>query len=119
VHDGAERKFRSISYGRGPGAVRNRLAASFALGLAASAIAMVVTRGLRSDLIWAVATASFWITFAFTGLLALAGAVAVESLAHPEGSARRAGVLGGAIVLARWALLPLNSSRAHRATIDP
>ena len=86
------------------GTVRNRLGRNIGFGVAVSAIAMVVTMGARPDLAGAVATATFWIKFAFTGLLALSGAIAVERLAHPDGSARRAGLLGGVIALAMLGL---------------
>ena len=60
---------------------------------------MVVTMGLRPDFPSAAATGSFWIKFAFTGLLAGAGGAAVKDLARPDGSARNAAVVGGVAVL--------------------
>ena len=84
--------------------VRNRLGLGVGIGLAVSATAMVVTMGLRPDLTSAITTTSFWIKFAFTGLLASAGAVAVERLAHPDGSAGSAGIVSGAVILAMISL---------------
>lgn len=79
--------------------VRDRLVLGIALGFAVSAVVLVVTMGLRPDLTSAAATASFWIKFAFTGLLAGAGVTAVKDLARPDGSARNAAVVGGVTVL--------------------
>ena len=79
--------------------LRERLVLGIGIGLTISAIAMVVTMGLRPDFASAAATSSFWIKFGFTGLLAGAGGAAVKGLARPDGSARNAVVLGGVAVL--------------------
>jgi hypothetical protein len=79
--------------------LRDRLGVGITVGFAVSAIAMIVTMGLRPDFASAPATSSFWIKFAFTGLLATAGGAAVKDLARPDGSGRLAAAAAGITVL--------------------
>jgi hypothetical protein len=84
--------------------LRDRLVLGIGLGIAISAVTMVLTMGLRPDFTSAVATGPFWIKFAFTGLFAGAGATAVRDLARPNGFARSVAIVGGLTVLAMLAL---------------
>ncbi len=69
-------------------AVIQRVGTGLGISLAASALLMWLWLGLRPDLMEATGTMSFWIKFAYTLILAAAGAWAVKRIAHPLGSIR-------------------------------
>lgn len=81
------------------GALSRWLLLGLFFGAALAAIGLFAI-GLRPDLATAWADPIFWTKFGYTLLLALAGYVAVERLARPGGSLRRAGLAAAAIVLA-------------------
>jgi hypothetical protein len=67
-------------------AVLRRVGLGLGISLVASALLMYFWFGLRPDLGAAIFTASLWIKFAFTLILAIAGAWAVKRIGHPLGS---------------------------------
>jgi hypothetical protein len=68
-------------------AAARRLAIGIGAGLAVSAVLMLLWLGLRPDMMPAMGTAAFWIKFAFTALLAVAGVAAASRMARPGGLA--------------------------------
>jgi hypothetical protein len=68
-------------------AAARRLAIGIGAGLALSAVLMLLWLGPRPDMMPAMGTAAFWIKFAFTALLALAGIAAASRMARPGGGA--------------------------------
>jgi hypothetical protein len=68
-------------------AAARRLAIGIGAGLVVSAVLMLVWLGLRADMMPAMGTAGFWIKFAFTALLAVAGVAAASRMARPDGMA--------------------------------
>jgi hypothetical protein len=68
-------------------AAARRLAVCIGAGLALSAILMLAWLGPRPDMMPAMGTVGFWIKFAFTALLALAGVAAASRMARPAGVA--------------------------------
>lgn len=69
-------------------AVLQRVGTGLGISLVASALLMYFWFGLRPDFVAATSTASFWIKFAYTLILAATGAWAVKRIAHPLGSIR-------------------------------
>jgi hypothetical protein len=67
-------------------AVLQRVGTGLGISLIASALLMYFWFGLRPDFAGAIFTASLWIKFAYTLILAVAGAWAVKRVAHPLGS---------------------------------
>jgi hypothetical protein len=67
-------------------AVLQRVGTGLGISLVASALLMYFWFGLRSDLGAAIFTASLWIKFSYTLILAAAGTWAVKRIAHPLGS---------------------------------
>ena len=65
--------------------VARRIATGFATGATISVAFTMLLWGPRPDLATAVGTWPFWIKFAFTGLLALAGLAGVDRLGRPDG----------------------------------
>jgi len=68
---------------------------------AGASVALVLVLGwlhTRHDLAQAVLGGMFWMKAAYTGVLGLAGYLAIERLARPEGSGRRGWILGGVVV---------------------
>ena len=86
--------------------VEGRLAAGAGAGVLVSVALMIPLLGLRPDLAAAAATASFWVKFAYTFLLALFLGGAVERLSRPGASAVRP-VHGAVWVLLGVTLLAL------------
>lgn len=77
-----------------------RLAMVAGLG-ALAALALVLTwLHTRPDLAQAVLGGMFWMKAVYTGLLGVAGYLAVERLARPDGSGRRGWILGLSILAA-------------------
>jgi hypothetical protein len=68
-------------------AAARRLAIGIGAGLVVSAVLMLAWLGLRPDMMPAMGTAGFWIKFAFTALLAVAGVAAASRMARPDGMA--------------------------------
>jgi hypothetical protein len=83
-----------------PHAAARRLALGIGGGLVASAVLMVLWLGLRPDMMPAMGTAAFWIKFAFTLLLALAGIAAASRMARPAGMASAPVTVTGAVLVA-------------------
>lgn len=79
-------------------AAARRLAAGIGVGLALSAILMLLWLGPRPDMMPAMATAAFWIKFAFTLLLGLAGVAAASRMARPAGAASAPVLVTGAVL---------------------
>lgn len=71
-------------------AVAFRLTVGIGAGTAVSGVLMAGWLGLRPDLATAVDTPSFWIKFAYTAILGLAGLRAASRLARPAGDAGEA-----------------------------
>jgi hypothetical protein len=68
-------------------AAARRLAIGIGAGLVVSAVLMLLWLGPRPDMMPAMGTAAFWIKFAFTALLAVAGVAAASRMARPDGMA--------------------------------
>lgn len=83
-------------------AVGRRFAMALGLGLPGSALLMLVTMGLRPDLMQATSQPLFWMKLAFAACLALAGLVVTERLARPGMHVGLAWVAMAAPVLALW-----------------
>lgn len=96
------------------GFVSRRLGLGIGAGVVLTiAAATLFALGLRPDLPTAFTSPPFWIKFAFTGLLMLAGLVAVWRLARPEGKVSRsmwAGIVG--VLLAMSALAAVQLANA-------
>lgn len=84
--------------------VGRRLATGLGGGILVSAAIALALWGPRPDLAAALATPSFWAKFAFTGLLAASGIVAVARLARPGAQAPMAALTAALTVLAMAAL---------------
>jgi hypothetical protein len=82
-----------------PHAAAWRLTAGIGSGLVVSAILMLLWLGPRPDMMPAMATAAFWIKFAFTALLALAGIAAAARMARPAGMASAPVMVTAAVFL--------------------
>ncbi len=81
-------------------AVIQRVATGLGIGLAGSTVLMLALLGLRPDLSTAATTMPFWVKFAYTLALAIAGAWAVKRMAHPLGSIRvNLALMAGAIAV--------------------
>jgi hypothetical protein len=78
-------------------AAARRLATGIGAGLIVSAILMLAWLGPRPDMMPAMGTAAFWIKFAFTLLLALAGIAAASRMARPAGMATPPVMVTGAV----------------------
>lgn len=87
-----------------PGGVPRWLALGLVAGVVLAAVAMIPTIGMRPDMATAWADPTFWVKFAYTLLIALAGFWALERLARPGGSGRRA-LIGIPALLAAILLL--------------
>ncbi|GGC45726.1 NrsF family protein [Chelatococcus reniformis] len=98
-----------------------RLGLGLAVGVAVAAVATFIAWGPRPDFTTALETASFWVKFAFSGLLAAAGIVAAWRLARPDLSARRSVFIVAATVLAMAVLaaaeLAATPEAAHRQLV--
>ncbi len=98
-------------------AVGQRFAIALGIGLLAAVVLMVITHGIRADLLQATGELMFWMKLVFAGSLALGGLIASQRLGRP-------GVpLGGvwaaliAPVLALWllaALVLMNATPTQR-----
>jgi hypothetical protein len=75
-----------------------RLAAVAVAGALAALVLVLTWLHTRHDLMPAMRGGMFWMKAAYTAVLGLAGYLAIERLARPEGSGRRGWILGGAIV---------------------
>jgi hypothetical protein len=75
-----------------------RLAAVAVAGALAALVLVLGWLHTRHDLMPAMRGGMFWMKAAYTAVLGLAGYLAIERLARPEGSGRRGWLLGGAIV---------------------
>lgn len=73
-----------------------RLAGVAAAGALAALVLVLTWLHTRHDLMPAMRGGMFWMKAAYTGVLGLAGYLAIERLARPEGSGRRGWILGGA-----------------------
>lgn len=97
--------------------MRLRLVQAAALGLAAALVVMMFQLGLRPDLLAALAGPMIWTKLAYGGAMALAGYLAIERLARPDGDPRRGwqlGLLGLALILAAgWLQLGLAPAAAR------
>ncbi len=83
----------------GPVRAPSRRLAAVAVAGALAALVLVLTwLHTRHDLMPAMRGGMFWMKAAYTAILGLAGYLAIERLARPEGSGRRGWLLGGAIV---------------------
>lgn len=77
-----------------------RIALGLAGGAALAAAIMWLWIGPRPDLAAALGTSAFWIKFAYTLGLALAAGWALQRLARPAGTAKRATMVGVGVLLA-------------------
>lgn len=85
--------------GMAPGAPPpRRLALVGALGALSALLLVLAWLHLRHDLMQAMLGKMFWMKAGYTGLLGLAGYVAVERLARPAGSGRRGWTLAGVVL---------------------
>ena len=87
--------------------MRLRLVQTAGLGLAAAVAVMMVRLGLRPDLLAALAGPMIWTKLAYGGAMGLAGYLAIERLARPDGNPRRGwqlGLLGLGLILAAGCL---------------
>lgn len=100
-----------------PGAVARRLALGIGAGAAASTVLMLAWLGVRPDLGAAVATAPYWIKFAYTIALAVAGAWAVARLARPGGRAGGPSRLWGVVFAMLAAVAAWQLARAPDAAV--
>lgn len=75
-----------------------RLAAVAAAGALAALVLVLAWLHTRHDLMPAMRGGMFWMKAAYTAVLGLAGYLAIERLARPEGSGRRGWLLGGTVV---------------------
>lgn len=88
------------------GAVQRRFAGVAGAAALAALALVLVWLGTRQDLAEAVTGRMFWMKAAYTALLGVAGFWALERLARPDGTPRRA-LLFGAVVLAAFVGLGL------------
>jgi hypothetical protein len=77
---------------------RRRLALVGGLGALSALLLVMSWLHLRHDLMQAMSGSMFWMKVGYTGLLGLAGYVAIERLARPAGSGRRGWTLAGALL---------------------
>lgn len=82
---------------RGPG---RRLALVAGLGALAALVLVLAWLHTRHDLMTAMRGGMFWMKALYTGVLGLAGYLAIERLARPMGTGRRGWILGGAALAA-------------------
>jgi hypothetical protein len=75
-----------------------RLAAVAVAGALAALVLVLTWLHTRHDLMPAMRGGMFWMKAAYTAVLGLAGYLAIERLARPEGSGRRGWLLGGTVV---------------------
>ncbi len=83
-----------------PDYMKRTIAMGLGLGALVAAIIPFVLWGPRPDFAAAIETFPLWVKFAFTGALALCGAVAVVRLARPGGRAVKPALFVGVTVLA-------------------
>lgn len=76
------------------GPLARRLALLVGLGVAVALAGVLIWLKVRPDLMDVMSGGFFWLKAAYTGVLGLAGFLAVERLARPTGSPRRGLVLG-------------------------
>ena len=101
-------------------AVGRRFAVAMGWGMSGALLLLVLTLGLRADLIQAAGELMFWLKPAFVAALALAGLVAAERLARPG---MRLGLVRAALaapVLLLWlaaAVVLANAAPAQRAEL--
>lgn len=98
--------------------MERRLGGRVMVGLVLSAALLLVWKGIRPDFVAASLTGMFWMKFAYTLGLGLAGAFAVLSLGRPGGAGSRAfaaaaGVFGVLAVLALYRYLTAPMSMRH------
>lgn len=87
--------------------MRLRLVQTAGLGLAFAFVVMMIQLGLRPDLLAALADPMIWTKLAYGGAMGLAGYLAIERLARPDGNPRRGsqlGLLGLTLILAAGGL---------------
>ncbi|ADG09177.1 DUF1109 domain-containing protein [Caulobacter segnis] len=77
---------------------RRRLAVVAVAGALVALVLVLTWLHTRHDLMPAMRGGMFWMKAAYTAVLGLAGYLAIERLARPEGSGRRGWLLGGAVV---------------------
>jgi len=82
--------------------VERRIAIALGLGLPLTALLMLQTMGLRTDLVHAVAQWTFWMKLTFTASLALGGLVLIEKLSRPGVKVGFAWVAIAAPLLVVW-----------------
>ncbi|MDR6627517.1 anti-sigma-F factor NrsF [Caulobacter segnis] len=75
-----------------------RLAAVAVAGALVALVLVLTWLHTRHDLMPAMRGGMFWMKAAYTAVLGLAGYLAIERLARPEGSGRRGWLLGGAVL---------------------
>ena len=98
------------------GLVARRMALGLCIGVALTAALVLLAWGPRPDLAAAVATPPFWMKFAFTGSLCLAGLRIAGRLARPDGELPRGATLAFAAVLgAMTAMAAVELLRAPEA----
>lgn len=90
----------SEAQGRREAAPPRRLAVVALLGAFAALSLVLGWLHARQDLAQAVLGPMFWMKAAYTGLLGLAGYLAVERLSRPDGSGRRGWVVGACVFAA-------------------
>lgn len=83
-------------------AVGRRFAMALGIGIPGAALLMLMTLGLRPDLLQVATEPSFWMKLAFAACLALAGLVATERLSRPGVRVGFAWAAMAAPVLALW-----------------
>ena len=83
-----------------PGTVLRRIAVGAGVGLAASAVLMLVLLGPRQDFLEALSTEAYWLKSAYTLLLTACGFWAVARLSRPAGEGIAPGLLAAALVSA-------------------
>ena len=81
-----------------------RLALVAGLGALAALVLVLAWLHTRPDLMPAMRGGMFWMKALYTGALGVAGYLAIERLARPDGSGRRGWILGG-VVLGLFALV--------------
>lgn len=104
-----------------PDLMRRRLIQTAGMGLAAALAVMMVRLGLRPDLLVALAGPMVWTKLVYGTAMGVAGYLAIERLARPDGNPRRGlqlGLLSLGLILAAGCLrLGLAPSEAWSALI--
>jgi hypothetical protein len=101
-------------------AVGQRFAIALGIGLPVAVVLMVITHGLRADLLQATGELMFWMKLVFAGSLALGGLIASQRLGRP--GVPLGGVWAALVVpvLALWllaAMVLLNAALRNEATL--